>query len=832
MKIDNKFKEIVVKDNLGNSKGSLTDVVTIKSPDNSVLIEKGNTCIVSGLDIDDTILFVSSDNNISITDQDANIALVNILTTDTATDILTKIQDALSLNGLTVKVYLLGAGTTNASFIFYSINNGSSSIQLTGDATLLSELGHVVGVTNGFDDNSISLSVNSAVSAGSGVIGESSDGSYMDGAIGNYTSDILTPSTPVGHAVDWINEYLLALTPQDSGVSLDGSNLELNGIVFEEGYIADDSTGTNINYLAPYVASNMSSRILTKSQISNIFNVMTIAFKNADKGILNVELNGVSLGNFDLETAFQEADRNGNQDVVAGDYLTSSAQELNFILVGMYDNFPNYQESIVETLTSNADTLLQNGYNTLKITHTIDLDIRSTNDFEFFFNDTVDAPSINSGSIAIAKGASITTRQSSGITLIDGGSDDITSPTFNNLSKFVHKESIFSVDGDVFTNTDIFYTDASLVGNSSPIDWEDILGFTNKAINIKSNIKYYDKPTTNINANNLVNTLINSVIDTDTWILDTEIPNNNSDTIENFNNENRRMYYGIPYLDGVNSISGNDVTCTGADFTGMENLWVENLSNNTFAKIVSVSGDTATLDSQIFVGGDNLKVYTVGSLMLLSDKGNFDSSLSLISRDYDYLTINDMTEAISLLGRITRPSINFSSNHFPAGSPSYSSLDGKYGTYVTYFKTSGVRTGMKLVLEGFNSVSNFQDFIQEIRVTIPFDDISGAGTSGYDGTNFDASDINKKPALYRGLLYRADGSGQFDGALGNPIEGSGIRLGEPTLNGTDIEIDFTTGTLNNLLADYHYFVEIIVKNDAPIFNLTNSLLTGLRLEER
>jgi len=830
MEITNSFKKISIKKD-EEVTSSFLDVVNFKSPNNSISIEKGVKCVVSGASIDDTVGFITGGNVITVQDQGGNIATITSVALDSLTPVSVFINNECISQGVSIRTRVIDSGSLNAILEFYSINTDStSSIELNGDVTFLTEIGHSIGIVNGEDDNSISISSNS--SSGSGVIGESEDGSYMDGAIGVYTDDILTPETPVGHAVDWINEYLLDLTPQDSGTSLHNSDLSLNGITFQEGYLSDDSTAGTINYQAPYSPSSFSDRILTKSQISNLFKVLTIAFKNADKGILNVELNSVSLGNFDLSTAFQESDRNGNQDIGAGQYATSSTQELNFISVGIYDNFPRYQESVIETLTSNADTLLQNGYNVLKVIHTVDTDIRETNDFEFFFNNTLDAPSINSGSVSVAKGSNVTTRQMSGITLIDGGNDDITSPTFNDISKYAYKENLFSVNGDVFTDTDILYTDGTLNDNSSPIDWQDVIGFTNKAINIKSDLKYYGTPITNIIAASLVSDTSSNLLDTDTWIVDTYTPDNSSDTEENFNDETRRINFGTTYLEGVNSINVNDITCAGADFTGMTGFYIENLSNSTFARITAVAGDTATLDNQIFSGGENLKVYVTGSLMLLSDKGNFDSTIALTTKSYNYLAVGDMTEAVALLGRVTRPSVNFSANHFPTGSPSYAPLDGKYATYVTYFKTSGVRTGMKLVLEGFSSISDFQDFIQEIRITIPFDDISGIGTSGYDGTNFDPSNTNSKPSLYRGVLYKEDGTGQYNGVLGNPIEGAGIRLGEPILNGSDIEIDFTTGTLNNLLADYHYFVEIIVKNDAPVFNLTNNILTGLRLEER
>jgi len=829
MEIKEIFKKIKIKKD-ENIINEFIDNVNIKSPDGSVIIQKGNSCIITGTAIDDTVGFITGGNNITIEDEDTNNVTITSVASSQLTQVSTLFNNESELNNVSIRSRVYNANSINAVLEFYSISNHNSSIELSGNATFLSEIGHSVGVTTGIDDNSISFSVND--SARSGVIGEAEDGSYMDGAIGTVTPDILTPTTPIGHAIDWINEYLLALTPADNGISLDNSDLSLNGISFEEGYISDDSTASTINYNVPYIAGFLSSRILTKSQISNLFKVITIAFKNADNGILNIELNGTSLGNFNLGTAFQETDRNGSQDVNTGQYLTANAQELNFISVEVYQGLPYYQEAVIETIVSNADTLLQNGYNTLKAIHTIGMDVRETNEFQFYFNDTTDAPSVNAGSIVIAKGVNITTRQMSGVTLINGGNDDITSPTFNDISKYAYKSNIFSVTGDVFASTDITHNDTNLNGNSSPIDWQDIIGFTNKAINIKNDLKYYDIPTTTITAINLVNNQASSLLDTDTWIVDTYNPNNGSNTMENFNDETRRMYYGTPYLKSVTSISGNDIACTGADFTGMVGFYIENLTNNTFAKITAVSGTTATLDSQIFIAGDNIKVYVTGSLMLISDKNNFNSAATLVGRDYTYSASNDMTEALCLLGRITRPSINFSADHFPVGSPSYVPLDGKYATFITYFTTSGVRTGMKLVLEGLGSIVNFQNFIQEIRITIPFDDTVGVGTSGYNGTNFDPDNINKKPALYRGLLYKSGGSGQYDGSLGNPIEGSGIRLGEPTLNGSDIEIDFTTGTLNNLLASYYYFVEIIIKKNAPIFSLSNDLMTGMRLEER
>jgi len=822
MKIINEFKDITIKKN-EMEVGSFTSKVIMKSKDGSIEISVSDSCVITGNNVDDSVAIISVNNSISVTDQDANTININLTTIDQLTQASTLINNGCNTNGVSVRSKVTNAGGNPAYLTLYSTKNSSSSITLGGDVTLLGELGLSAGTTNGVNDNSIDFS-----SSSSGKIGESEDGSYMDGAIGVYTPDILTPSTPVGHAIDWINEYLGMLTPHDNGVSLDNSDLSLDGISFETGYLSDDLSGSSvIHYGGSQTSGILSLRVLTRSQVSDIIHLITIPFKNADKGTIEIELNGSSLGQFNLEFPFDENLRSGNQNVTIPGY-DASGQEMDVISVGMYDDFPLYQEAVIQLFDSNASAILQNGYNLIKAIHTIGVDIRNTNDFEFFFNNTSDAPSVNAGSISILKGAGITTRQMSGITLINGGDDDISSPTYDNMAKYAYNNELFSINGDVFDTTSVLYNDTSLIGQSSPIEYQDVIGFASKTTLLKTNIVYYDAPTLNIVAGNLVSTLTSSDIDTDKWIVDTNSPGNSSDIVENFNDETRRMYYGTPYEGSVTSISGLDIIDTGSDFTGMVGFWIKNTVNDDYAKITAVSGDTATLDVNNFIVGNTFEVYVTGSLMLLSDKGNFNSSATLVGRSYKYLALGDMTEALALLSRVTRPSINFSVSHFPLGSPSYVSLDGKYATYITYFRTSGVRTGMKLVFEGFGSIANFQAFMQEIRITIPFDDSANAG---YNGTAFNPSTSNK-PALYRGLLYKADGSGQYDSGAGNPTTGSGIRLGEPTLNGSDVEIDFTTGTLTNLNADLNYFVELIVKGNAPVFSLTNSILTKVRMEER
>jgi hypothetical protein len=143
--------------------------------------------------------------------------------------------------------------------------------------------------------------------SGTTTIGPAEDGSYSDGIFKDFT-----PSTPIGTAVDRFNELLLALSPQPAPQL---ASVNRTGTAFNSGSLSFGASKNNISYNnvttnagnsavdinGTYVVSGTRLGITNTTSITGVLNsgvsvgssYPANAFGDADKGKLQLELNGV-----------------------------------------------------------------------------------------------------------------------------------------------------------------------------------------------------------------------------------------------------------------------------------------------------------------------------------------------------------------------------------------------------------------------------------------------------------------------------------------------------------------------------------------------------------
>ena len=839
MEINNQFKNITIKTN-EVEESSFQDKVVIKS-DDSISISKGSFCQIESGNIDDTIQIISSDNSITVEDINTNSATIVLLTSDNLTNISEKINLKCSENNVRIKSRVSNPNSFPAKIFIYTIELSEiSSINLTGDATLLSELQLTSQIKTSSDDNSIILGVNND----GNTIGTPTDGTYDDGAIGTYTDEHLTSDTTVANAIDMINEYLLGIAPLDNGISLDGSILTIIGASLQSGIIADDPLDTSGNTYNS--GEGLGKNTATDLIITDItsFHLRSILFKEAHKGIIEVIFNGITKGQFNLVSPFIIADGKGEQDVSTPSY-DASPNGMDIISIGWYNNFIYFQQGQVDIIVEPVLLPLVNGYNEIILRHSIDGIPRNTEKFKFFFNNQSSIPSYVSGTTTFDfNNGNISARRLSGIYHITDGFNALTTAVIDNVFKHCYPEQVMTIEeGSVYENTVIQYNDIAIVG-ALPRNWDDNFQLLNKRIPFRDNQVFYDSGNSiNIKTSNLKGTW-------ETWY-DITIENNikqigntasvlnNNATIDNLHTEEKRIPYGFPFYGIITNIIGNSIFSMSFPL-GIEDRWIviTNGSNIFYKKIISrISSTELQLDDTLnIIIGNSFEVFH-NSLCLTTDCEKnpvvpiWDSNLLLTdsSLQYsDFISGYTLCEAQSIACRIVRPTKNFTANYFPPTVGGfYSALNGKTSVYVIGLKTPLNRTGAKLVLSGYNDLTAFNNQIKEIRLTIPFEDKG----NGYDcNIIFDPRNI----PLYRGVLTEP-----YDSALGNPQRGQGLRLGDIIYNSLtgNVEIDFTTGTISNELSGNWYILEFFLKTTGPEITETlnstnNNLLKQIEITDR
>jgi hypothetical protein len=213
---------------------------------------------------------------------------------------------------------------------------------------------------------------------GDAPLGTPSDGDYTDGLLD------FTTLTQINDAVDGLNEVLSEIVPEPP-VSLAGTDLQIFGgtTVKYSGYLSDGnafyegSAGDSVSYIINDATFNLET--------------LSTTFNWADLGILKVQVNGVQVDLFDLESAFIEGERDGSQSYPpqsgVGGFITVMA-------VAKYNDFKKWQKGTARVNIVPGD--LRQGYNYIKLIHELASGDQETNLWKLFYDDDSGAiPTVN-----------------------------------------------------------------------------------------------------------------------------------------------------------------------------------------------------------------------------------------------------------------------------------------------------------------------------------------------------------------------------------------------------------------------------------------------------
>lgn len=259
----------------------------------------------------------------------------------------------------------------------------------------------------------------------------------------------------------------------DATPPLTGEDLIIEGTDLYTGRTSQ----SNINYKSP-----------AGSNIDYIIKDGTFVIKTpqdsdqGDKGVIHLFFNEAEVAAIDLGANFNEANRDGNQDLSDYDNQGSGSIIINgtvslpygyfeIVNVGKYQNFKYYQTWQARFVLTDASVLRQ-GWNEVYITHDgLASGLQTSNKLDLFYDsDTGADPSVTS---PIVTQNTPVINWLSGVKFYDTGStwdvDATGIDCFDNVYHSSNAPIVFSVwPGLVLTP--IAYTDTSVVGVSSPPD--------------------------------------------------------------------------------------------------------------------------------------------------------------------------------------------------------------------------------------------------------------------------------------------------------------------------------------------------------------------------
>lgn len=271
-------------------------------------------------------------------------------------------------------------GGTNTGLIFQGVTSGQSYLRTLSGGTGINIVtsGDLITITSS-----------------GGTIGAARDGTYTDGLLA------FTESTPIGYAIDDINEILGLLAPQQPS-NLDNQSIDGN---FVEGKLSFGDDNAITNYTNVTVLSDPNgfggspinenelfeidfddNGIVKDGNILGILNddvsgnVSGIpfepnAFKSGNQGELNLILNGNIIDTLSLT---------GTTASTASTYLNVSEQK--FVKIDNGNPFGGLIYRTGDYTISTSDTNLRAGYNIVRVVHSAATFNRITNYKRFVFD--------------------------------------------------------------------------------------------------------------------------------------------------------------------------------------------------------------------------------------------------------------------------------------------------------------------------------------------------------------------------------------------------------------------------------------------------------------
>ncbi len=179
-------------------------------------------------------------------------------------------------------------------------------------------------------------------------------------------------------------DVLKYLIPENSAPL--SADLTLVGRTYQSGYLSHGYPDQQ--RFETLSAEQYFNKIIKGGSITLKSSLPDKEFNNADKGILELVVNGMVIDTFDLAGSFDEEKRTGNQTYTP---KKGSNQKITVTYVGIYLNYSLYQRGSYEI---NLDSsVLVAGENSIKLRHVYDTATDSTPTLVLFYDPCQDVPS-------------------------------------------------------------------------------------------------------------------------------------------------------------------------------------------------------------------------------------------------------------------------------------------------------------------------------------------------------------------------------------------------------------------------------------------------------
>jgi hypothetical protein len=202
-----------------------------------------------------------------------------------------------------------------------------------------------------------------------------------------------------------------------------------------------DVTGHSAGYFKPGFPAGSPNYRITKTQVFTLTTHNTLdsttGFSDADKGVVDLFINGIIVSTFSLVNAFDENFRiNPSGQGITYDGNTGSStpplliadSHLQIYSVALFNNFPLWQKGVIHI----SNSTLSPGYNTFQIRHTVGSTQRMSQIFELFYDSGSTSPSFPSTPGLSINGIASNFNYLSGIKYLTTGDSLLLTATINN----------------------------------------------------------------------------------------------------------------------------------------------------------------------------------------------------------------------------------------------------------------------------------------------------------------------------------------------------------------------------------------------------------------
>lgn len=412
--------------------------------------------------------------------------------------------------------------------------------------------------------------------SGGGVIGvgAAEDGTYTDGLFADFA-----PATPIGTAVDRINEVLKALAPAPAP-ALTTAVSATAGVSGKLSFDATHSVAGVTNHPSQLINSAFS----TAGNIRGIINASTAvtatiaqnvapgyansrpypnyAFGDADQGHLHLEVNGVVVRSVDLVTFASGASLNAT----GSGFTLSAATSVQFDNGNVLDLF-KYRTG---TLTVAAASMVS-GYNVVRIRHEYATGLyRDTNYTSWVVDSDMTATSYGAGTLdTLAMAGS---KYLSGVRYHTGGTANY-GVTIHNAYKYTYSASASAISFNGINCA------ATAMAMSNATAYTDDIVVSGKLATINAARLLNASFSLSTTTQRTVQSAITSGITAITGVLLDNVADDSTAINETFNGEAYRIHSGVALGDTAYGVGG--ASASAYTWDSIQNLVTGNANHNT-----------------------------------------------------------------------------------------------------------------------------------------------------------------------------------------------------------------------------------------------------------